>query len=629
MGPTLRFCLLLTILISCGGKEPTGPPVSGLEEADTDTDTDADTDTDTDTDEDQDGDGFTKEEGDCDDGDSDVNPDAEELCNGLDDDCDGELDEDDAADATTWYTDGDGDGYGDDTTAVVACDAPAGTVAQGGDCSDTRGSVNPGAEESCNDMDDDCDGEVDEDDAVDAEVWYVDEDGDGYGVDETGVPACDGPSGTVNQGGDCADDDIRVHPEQDDTCDGIDNDCDARVDEDVAEDWFAVSASWEEIDVIEGGYPIWIGVHPVDGSVWAVTRAPSGVGGELGPAFFMYEEGTGFVRQDSFVPEGQGVDVRAATFDDDGMIWVTGRLETTPGDSSTSQVLLLRFDPDTLALDELHHDDDLSTLEYALGIAVDGDNIWLAGRRRNILGQDRAGLWLHDGTETTLIDSEGHDSVLDSHAGYTSVTVDGAGLVYAGGQLEDGGGVAYAVVRGGVDGELEDIFSYATSGTDDLNDTVRNVTTDGDGVLWFTEYHQSIEGFDSPMSNDWRVYTGPPEGPFEVVDTFGFTETMPSFARSLAVHPSGVLFVTGVAMDTEGGTHLIVRAGHPPDLMFTSLDDMRDAVLTEPNQGTYARQPAFDVDGAVWVIEGWLDGAATTDEGEESYNTRIWRMACL
>ncbi|MBW2258019.1 MAG: putative metal-binding motif-containing protein [Deltaproteobacteria bacterium] len=83
---------------------------------------------------DGDGDGHAESE-DCDDDNAAVNPDADELCNDVDDDCNGEVD-DDAVDATTWYADVDLDSYGDPATAQDACDAPADHIAQGGDCND-------------------------------------------------------------------------------------------------------------------------------------------------------------------------------------------------------------------------------------------------------------------------------------------------------------------------------------------------------------------------------------------------------------------------------------------------------------------------------------------------------------
>ncbi len=104
--------------------------------------------------------GYAATAGDCDEGDPAISPGADELCNGADDDCDGQTDED-ALDGETWYPDIDGDGYGDDTGAVTACDQPSGHVALGGDCDDGDPQVHPGAYEFVNERDDDCDGDVD------------------------------------------------------------------------------------------------------------------------------------------------------------------------------------------------------------------------------------------------------------------------------------------------------------------------------------------------------------------------------------------------------------------------------------------------------------------------------------
>ncbi|MFZ5476892.1 MAG: FG-GAP-like repeat-containing protein [Myxococcota bacterium] len=104
-------------------------------------------------------DGYVAIAGDCDDGDAGASPDDVEVCGGEDEDCDGWIDEADAADAPTWYADGDGDGFGDPQRATAACVAPAGSVATADDCDDDALAVNPDAPEVCgNGRDDDCDG---------------------------------------------------------------------------------------------------------------------------------------------------------------------------------------------------------------------------------------------------------------------------------------------------------------------------------------------------------------------------------------------------------------------------------------------------------------------------------------
>jgi len=137
--------------------------------------------------------------------------------------------------ATTWYLDGDGDGYGG-STSTSACTAPSGYIATGGDCDDSRASVNPGALEYCNSLDDDCDGTVDESSAVDAVDWYPDVDGDTYGDALYPSRACTPPTGHIADGADCFDGDPLTYPGAPEGADGVDNDCDGVTDEGTS--WF-------------------------------------------------------------------------------------------------------------------------------------------------------------------------------------------------------------------------------------------------------------------------------------------------------------------------------------------------------------------------------------------------------
>jgi hypothetical protein len=127
---------------------------------------------------DDDGDGFRVCEDDCDDTDDTRHPGATELCDGHDNDCDGSVPADE--------TDADTDTY-------RICD---------GDCDDTRGTVYPGAAELCDGLDNDCDGNP--------------------GVDEVDADA----DGLMVCALDCDDADATVHPGADELCDGLDNDCD-------------------------------------------------------------------------------------------------------------------------------------------------------------------------------------------------------------------------------------------------------------------------------------------------------------------------------------------------------------------------------------------------------------------
>ncbi|MCA9614697.1 MAG: hypothetical protein KC586_18200, partial [Myxococcales bacterium] len=165
---------------------------------------------------DADGDGFAAQAcggDDCDDTDRDVNPDATEICDpeGFDEDCDP---------STFGDRDDDDDGFVD----ARCCNLDR----CGDDCDDGDDSVRPDSVEVCNRRDDDCDGSVDESVSV---PGFVDEDSDGRGDGDRPAMACPGSPRFSTVGDDCDDDDPARNPAQVEVCDGVDNDCDDRADE--------------------------------------------------------------------------------------------------------------------------------------------------------------------------------------------------------------------------------------------------------------------------------------------------------------------------------------------------------------------------------------------------------------
>ena len=184
---------------------------------------------DSDAPEDADGDGVSAAT-DCDDDDASRYPGAEEVCDGIDQDCDDDIDED-ARDAVTSWADADGDGYGDPAAEIVACEPPTGAVDNFEDCDDEDAGVSPEGVETCDGRDEDCDGELDEGLTADAQTFYADGDGDGHGDPEVSVKACAAPSGYLSVAGDCDDGDAGVNPDATEVCGGGDEDCDGGVDE--------------------------------------------------------------------------------------------------------------------------------------------------------------------------------------------------------------------------------------------------------------------------------------------------------------------------------------------------------------------------------------------------------------
>ena len=185
---------------------------------------------------DEDGDGHFADQ-DCDDADASVYPAAVEACDGLDNNCDGAIDEE----VTSWYLDQDADGYGNSAVVEQACAAPDGYAGLLGDCNDQDDRISPDALEFCDGDDNDCDGVTDEDDAEDAVVWFPDADEDGYGDDGLAITACSQPSDHLATGGDCDDTSELVNPGAGEVCnDNVDNDCDG---EGTPCEWLTADAS--------------------------------------------------------------------------------------------------------------------------------------------------------------------------------------------------------------------------------------------------------------------------------------------------------------------------------------------------------------------------------------------------
>ena len=176
-------------------------------------------------------DGYADNADDCDDSSAAAYPGGVEVCDGRDNDCNGVIDGPAALGAITWYLDEDGDSFGVDTETVIGCIPAEGFAASVGDCDDHDELANPGRVEECDLIDNDCDGKIDESDAVDVTTWYLDLDGDDFGTTDLSVEACDRPENYVRNPDDCDDFNEDVFPDAREICDRLDNDCNGEADD--------------------------------------------------------------------------------------------------------------------------------------------------------------------------------------------------------------------------------------------------------------------------------------------------------------------------------------------------------------------------------------------------------------
>jgi hypothetical protein len=115
--------------------------------------------------------GYVTDDSDCDDTNAASWPGNTEVCDGVDNDCDGEADQ---GLLSTLYPDADADGYGDPSAPVVGCDARDGYVSDATDCDDVNAAIYPGARETCDAADEDCDGRIDNGDVCPCDTEYDD-----------------------------------------------------------------------------------------------------------------------------------------------------------------------------------------------------------------------------------------------------------------------------------------------------------------------------------------------------------------------------------------------------------------------------------------------------------------------
>ncbi len=162
---------------------------------------------------------------DCDDSKAAVKPGAIEVCNGYDDNCNGQTDEAGATGCSTFYLDQDQDGYGLSLSQCLCVPANLYTATQKGDCNDSSKAANPGAAEICDNIDNNCNNQVDESCNKDGDMFC-----------DKNMTVIGTPLVCTLGGGDCVDTDAAVSPIATEVCNGKDDNCDGKTDEGCDDD---------------------------------------------------------------------------------------------------------------------------------------------------------------------------------------------------------------------------------------------------------------------------------------------------------------------------------------------------------------------------------------------------------
>jgi len=475
---------------------------------------------------------------------------AAEVCNDVDDDCDGLVDADDPdlADGVEYHPDMDGDGYGTSGVTVIDCEAPESHVEDGSDCDDRNAAAYPGGDDTWYDgVDGDCDGESDYDadgdgwdsdehggddcDDTDADVgpsiWNWDGDGDGYGDAPNVVYDCTQPDGYVGNGSDCDDDDARVHPDALTGCtdEKEDLDCDGTPDAYIGDIFFAADdgkvtdlteTAGTEWVVSEGGalylcpgsWPLTLTVA-ADASVLGVGGASSTEleGGGSGPVIAV--DGpysvtiSGLTLTGGVADQGGGLRLTAGAIAAVSDVEITGNSAAVAGGGIyLSDAVLEMTDceitgntaPEGGGLAIVESDVSLDGGGVHTNAATDGGGAWMSGTSTLASVE---GLWGETKTENS---PEDVDSDTDGWSGPyfefgdpASFTCDAAGCAdmtwYADADGDGYGDETAARVAGGAQP------SGYVSGAGDCDDTDADVYP-GAAETWYDDVDQDCAGDD-------------------------------------------------------------------------------------------------------------------------------------
>jgi hypothetical protein len=585
---------------------------------------------------------------DCDDTNDQINPGRPEICDGIDNDCDPSTDED-VVSGDVYYADADGDGYGLTGGELYACDPPTGAITVAGDCDDGDATISPDADELCDAVDRNCDGDP-ELDATDATTFYADNDSDGVGAEFDTIEACSQPAGYLTTGGDCDDDDpafqaYTVYPDADgdgfgdansagiqgcsvapytedasdcndasatdypgapELCDGgIDNDCDPLTDENFVAVWYE--------DADGDGYGdegnTYMGCDPLGESA---LLNPTQIGGDCDDTDPLYnpaltpdcvKEHCGTISGDETWVVGvehivtcdvnvEGSDKPKLTIEDGTVVTFTPGTKLTVGDGQVGSIDVQGFGTGVLftSSEKIPQEGDYDGLH----IGPDADPSLVQGLTIEYAGASGAGLEL-EGDDVTV-----WESVFHRNSGDGVLVSQGEPLIYDSMMIDNENNGLYVEANQGLSRRDKDgTFGPSFTGNYIAGNGARPVTIPGshaDELALSSELNDvtspnailEIELLTGVMrrSGTWERHPVDPTG---AVTTDGLPYYVaPNVAIDIEDGPDAVLTIADdvVVVWDEGaglevgvgfeGSLFIGADGAPGNVLFTAPDDLID-----------------------------------------------------